>query len=420
MWINNAQVYRLPKRYALTSAQLIEALTPQTFAPCSSNEAERAGWVPPRPGGELVHVVHGQMILKLCVQKKVLPGAVVNKELRARCAQLEEQQGFPPGKKATKELKERVTDELLAKAFAKDDFTMVWIDCTNGWLVIDAASATKADAVIKLLLKAVDRMPLESLRVQKSPVAVMTGWLESDEAPHGFTVDQDVTLRASGTSDATVTYKRHSLDPEDMRRHIANGKQCVRLALTWNSRVSFVLDESLAVKRIQPLDVIKENTAVTYSDDERYDNDIMLMTGEMAKLLDGLVEALGGFAVDGVDVGQQSALPSSAHEAARQLHQTVAQAGATATLTFGNRSVTFGAQDGENEQDDDALYEQAVAVVRANQRASISLVQRHLRIGYNRAARLLEEMERKGVVSPMESNGNRTLLQTTNDQSEAA
>ena len=58
----------------------------------------------------------------------------------------------------------------------------------------------------------------------------------------------------------------------------------------------------------------------------------------------------------------------------------------------------------------DALYDQAVQVVLQNKRASISLVQRHLRIGYNRAARLLEDMEKAGLVSSMQSNGNREII----------
>jgi DNA segregation ATPase FtsK/SpoIIIE, S-DNA-T family len=58
----------------------------------------------------------------------------------------------------------------------------------------------------------------------------------------------------------------------------------------------------------------------------------------------------------------------------------------------------------------DAMYDQAVAIVLQHKRASISLVQRHLRIGYNRAARLIEDMERAGMVSPMQSNGNREVL----------
>ena len=58
----------------------------------------------------------------------------------------------------------------------------------------------------------------------------------------------------------------------------------------------------------------------------------------------------------------------------------------------------------------DPMYDQAVSVVLRHKRASISLVQRHLRIGYNRAARLLEQMEKSGLVSAMASNGNRDLL----------
>jgi len=69
-----------------------------------------------------------------------------------------------------------------------------------------------------------------------------------------------------------------------------------------------------------------------------------------------------------------------------------------------------GAVAGEGGGESDAMYDQAVQVVLKNRRASISLVQRHLRIGYNRAARLLEQMEQSGVVSPMQSNGNRDIL----------
>jgi S-DNA-T family DNA segregation ATPase FtsK/SpoIIIE len=58
----------------------------------------------------------------------------------------------------------------------------------------------------------------------------------------------------------------------------------------------------------------------------------------------------------------------------------------------------------------DPMYDQAVALVLKTRRPSISLVQRHLRIGYNRAARLIEQMERAGLVSAMQANGNREVL----------
>jgi S-DNA-T family DNA segregation ATPase FtsK/SpoIIIE len=64
----------------------------------------------------------------------------------------------------------------------------------------------------------------------------------------------------------------------------------------------------------------------------------------------------------------------------------------------------------------DAMYDQAVEVVLQHRRASISLVQRHLRIGYNRAARLLEQMEKSGLVTAMGHNGNREIILPKRDE----
>ncbi|WP_430626757.1 DNA translocase FtsK [Thiobacter aerophilum] len=69
-----------------------------------------------------------------------------------------------------------------------------------------------------------------------------------------------------------------------------------------------------------------------------------------------------------------------------------------------------GGAEGGAEGEADPLYDEAVAIVLKSRRASISSVQRQLRIGYNRAARLIEQMERAGLVSPMQPNGNRDVL----------
>jgi len=75
-----------------------------------------------------------------------------------------------------------------------------------------------------------------------------------------------------------------------------------------------------------------------------------------------------------------------------------------------------GSGGGSADAEADPLYDQAVAVVLQNKRASISLVQRHLRIGYNRAARLLEQMEQSGLVSSMSGSGNREILVPKRDE----
>lgn len=294
MWFKNLQLYRLALPVNLTAESLNQALAKLVFSHFTSMGLQKQGWASPRDNDLLVHTVNQQMLIMLGTEKKLLPASVVNQACKVKAAELEEQQGFKPGRKQMKDLKEQVTDELLPRAFSIRSNTWAWIDPVNGWLVVDAASPAKADALLKPLLKVVDALPLHSLRVAQSPVAAMTSWLAADEAPAGFTIDQDTELRSAGQDKAAVRYISQTLEQADMQRHISHGKQCTRLALTWNDRISFVLTESLALKRVTALDVIKENAdSKMQNDEERFDSDFALMAGELNKMLSDLVAALG-------------------------------------------------------------------------------------------------------------------------------
>lgn len=292
----NAIIYRLPSPWAANADQLAQHLAPQSFTPAGNMDMQSQGWIQPRERSNgLVHQVNRQFLLRLQTEKKILPSSVINQVTRERARELEDQQGFPPGRKQTKELKEQVTDELLPRAFTRLSSMWVWIDPVNGWLVADSSSPAKAEEALKLLFKAVPKFPLETVRTVMSPGAAMTEWLASDEAPEGFTVDQDTELRSTAESRATVRYVRHTLEADQLRQHIETGKQCTRLALTWADKISFTLAENLSVKKITLLDLLKENHELTSkNDDERFDGDFALFAGEMSGLLAALVDALGG------------------------------------------------------------------------------------------------------------------------------
>ncbi|RJF99062.1 recombination-associated protein RdgC [Noviherbaspirillum saxi] len=294
MWFKNLQIYRLTAPWTMTTDALELALSAQTFEPCSSSELTSTGWTSPRETGMLVHSVNRQILLQLATEKKLLPAKVINEVAKARAAEVEERQGFKPGRKQMKEIKEQVADELLPRAFSVRSNTRVWIDPVNGWLVVDSATPARADDIFKMLLKSLETLPFASLRTNRFPLAAMTDWLAADEAPSGFTVDQDTELRASGSGKATVRYVRHTLEVEDITRHISSGKQVTRLAMTWNDRLSFVLTENLTIKRVAPLDILQENAAAVANEQERFDADFILMASELSRLMSDLVEALGG------------------------------------------------------------------------------------------------------------------------------
>ena len=76
---------------------------------------------------------------------------------------------------------------------------------------------------------------------------------------------------------------------------------------------------------------------------------------------------------------------------------------------------SFSGDESNSSGEKDPLYDEAVAIVLKTRKASISYVQRHLRIGYNRAARIIEDMEKSGIVTPMQSNGNREIVAPNNN-----
>ncbi len=295
MWFKNLKLYRLSPNAALAADDLEAALEPLSFRPGGSQDSQVSGWLPPRDDSGLAYVSNGQILLRLHTEKKLLPSTVINQASRARALEIEERQGYKPGRKQMKEIKEQMTLELLPRAFVIAQDTYAWIDTINGWMAIDAAATAKSDELLGLLAKTLSPFPIVPLHVEMSPAAAMTQWLYEDEAPAGFSIDQDTELRASGESRATVRYVRQSIDLEDVRKHVQAGKQCTRLALTWNDRVSFVLTENLDIKRVAPLDVLKEHQdAQAANEADQFDADMALMCGELARMLADLVAALGG------------------------------------------------------------------------------------------------------------------------------
>ncbi|MEJ2922110.1 recombination-associated protein RdgC, partial [Bordetella avium] len=110
MWFKNLKVYRLSGAWSCLGETLEAALAKHAYQPGNNLEMQRLGWVSPRDTGLFAHVLNGQILLVLRSEKKLLPSTVVNQVARARAQEIEEQEGYKPGRKQMKEIKERVTE----------------------------------------------------------------------------------------------------------------------------------------------------------------------------------------------------------------------------------------------------------------------------------------------------------------------
>jgi recombination associated protein RdgC len=161
--------------------------------------------------------------------------------------------------------------------------------------MIGAGSAKRADKIVTLLTELLSGgIRLDLVQTQMSAATAMADWLSAKEAPSGFTIDRECELKQPDSEKSLVRYARHTLDIDEVGEHIKQGKLPTQLALTWDSRVSFVLTEQFAIKKIKLLDVVLEGQEAAGKGDNGFDADVAITTGELGKLIPDLVDALGG------------------------------------------------------------------------------------------------------------------------------
>lgn len=304
----SASYYRIDPGFVLPSLDALEeALQSARFLPCGATQTDSAGWVPPRgrKSVALAEMVGGHLILKLCTERRALPASAVKAALEERIEKYRQETGNERvGAKLKKEFKEEIVFELLPRAFTKRSSTLLWLDPANRFLVVDSGSLSGADKIVTALVEALSKVggapfAVKPVRTNSSAAASMSHWLSTREAPVGFTVDRDCELKTPDDQKSTVRYSRHTLEIDEVPQHIAAGKVPTQLALTWSDRVSFVLSESAQLRKLKLLDVVMDGVQQGGKDDDGFDTDVAILTGELTGLLPDLLDALGGEMEDG-------------------------------------------------------------------------------------------------------------------------
>ena len=291
----NIRLYKLNDKLPKL-ADLEAQLERAAFRQCGANEPKTRGWVSPASHTGICYTLNGNVLLKLQTEEKILPSHVVNREVANRCTLIESQQGYKAGRKQRTEIKERVVEELLPKAFTKISTVSAWIDTANNHFVIDASSQSKAEELLEHLRHTLDDFPVEMFNTKLSPTSAMATWIAEGEAPSNLTIDNECELREVSEDKATVRYIHHALDGEDIYNHLSAGKLPTKLAMTFDDRISFVLHDDASIKKIKFLDLIE--CGQQDNEQDQFDADFAIMYGEFQQLILSIYSnpfgALGG------------------------------------------------------------------------------------------------------------------------------
>ncbi|WP_019101035.1 recombination-associated protein RdgC [Chromobacterium haemolyticum] len=293
-WFKQASFYCLGA--SVDSALLTAALEKRPFTQPAGLDWFSEGW------GEIASF-HSSPVLslqqrhfvRLRREDKVLPPAVIRKAVDTKVAEIEAKELRTVGRKEKLALKEQITDDLLPRAFTRQSSLMGYADNTSKILVVASATPARAEGFVSKLREALPPFPATLPRTRIAPHTAMTDWLAAGAAPQGFDLDSDAVLRDSGESGAQVRVSRIDLTADEIRQHIATGKQVTRIGLIWQEKIRFQLTDALQLRRIQFLDLLQDQASQTGEDRESLlEGTLTIMSEELGSLIADVVRALGG------------------------------------------------------------------------------------------------------------------------------
>jgi len=297
MWFKNCLIYRFSQGFEFSAEEVGQRLRNQSFQPCGPQEEERLGWVPPlgRYGTDLVHAGQGHIMLCARKQVKLLPASVVNELLEERLIDLEEREGRSTSRKQRKDMKEELIFDLMPKAFTRSNLIYGYISLQDQLLVINSSATNRAEEFINLLRETLGTLALEPVQCLAPLVERMTQWVSGKiSMPAGWQLGESCELRDRADEKSIIRCRNQDLQSAEIGAHIQSGMEVSKLALNWQEKVSFMLDDKLALKQISFEELVTDQAGDAQDPAEQFDRDFALMTLELGQLFKALTSALDG------------------------------------------------------------------------------------------------------------------------------
>ena len=312
MWFRNLRLYCLAQPFDLPLEDLESQLAENAFVPCASYEKSRLGWVSPMgeaapvpehgdDGTEqapmLTHVVGNYIMLCAQKQERLLPASVVREATAEKVAEIEERQARKIYRKEKREIQDDVYSSLLPRAFTRSTRIYAYLSRAENLLVVDSASAPKAEEFLNLLRDTLGSFPVALPDTRSAPAAVMTRWLKQGKATDGFAVNEDCELVNQKDASNVIRLKGQELEGDEVRVHLDAGKQARLLGVTWKGLLSCTLIEDLSIRRLRFEDIREESdNADVESPAQKFDQEFALMTLQLTDFFGALFNGFGGMA----------------------------------------------------------------------------------------------------------------------------
>ncbi|MCU3341273.1 recombination-associated protein RdgC [Enterobacter hormaechei subsp. hoffmannii] len=294
-FLKNVCIYRLSRDFQLDPETLEKQMAEFAFSPCGSQDMSRRGWVNVTP--EKLFIEHEDSFLLCCQhQVKIIPNPVINDAVAERVAKIEADQGRKIRRIERLSIKDEVLHTLLPRAFSKNTSNYVWVDVARQLVFVEATSARVAEDLLGLLRKTLGSLPVVPLTMETPIELTITEWLKKSAMPAGYAAGSEAVLKAILENGGALRVSKQDLLSDEITTHIDAGKLATTLALNWQKRITFRLDDDMTIKAIHYADDLRDQNDDIEREDihSRMVADFILFKAEFGALLASLIDVLGG------------------------------------------------------------------------------------------------------------------------------
>lgn len=421
-------IYHITKPLDLEKFE--ERLAEVAYSPCDQHTISRVGFVSAlHDTAKTLSYMIGQrhILLRVKIEDRKVPPQEIRRRMEEKAKKMEEGQAGPLNKKQRDDLKNEVFMELLPRAFSNIKTIPVWLDLVNQTMVVGSASGSISDLCCALLRKAIGSLPVVPLSPRQRLDDVMTGWMRSefDSISTTFQLGGKVATATNGAQ-AKVVERAGVWNSAPVNAALSDGHRVTAIRMCWRGIMSFNFNESTMINGI---DMPGEYCLLPVRGDSEDVIDAMaanfaIAAGLLADFISELRDLIGDESKPQVEESEITAddVRALLEESSRMQQAGITMNKADAMLAIGAGPIKLAKvlakvqESGEEvtfeqpSEDQDPLFEQAKAYVIESRRGSTSSIQRQFKIGYNRAARIIEQLEAEGVVSAPNGNGARDVL----------
>lgn len=295
--IKNARIYRLSAPLPVTAETLEQALSDFKARPLTAQESAHTGFCQPLHSSIkplVTELLNGVLVVAIKRTEKLLPAAVINEELQPLVTAAEQEKGRPLSRKEKQQIKEELQQSLLPRAFSRSSITRAYIDMAGNQIIVDTASASKAEDALALLRKAIGSLPALPWLDNHKLNSQLQLWLQNQALPVELELGHNAQLKAPDEEGAKAQFANHLLSAEEVQSHLQD-KLVTKLQLSKQDVCDFTVTDDGAITGIKWADAITaKNDEMGWEDlQARIEADLYLLTTELRRVLadiQGVVE----------------------------------------------------------------------------------------------------------------------------------